>query len=179
MVWEELFHSGQRTFNIISPITSCRKCKVLTCETGTPMSYTKSPLNEEGLPWRKGFAVLVGRKRKQWVLFLEIKGENKSPVIISKGYQNSGTSATFYVCYVFILFFPPESKATNKVKKVRSRPWWQCRRRMLKGPCFLCGKSWVRLVVVDNMQEDSGSSWRKESKLGPCGLLKEENTALG
>lgn len=50
---------------------------------------------------------------------------------------------------------------------------------MLKGTCFLCGKSWVGLVMVDNMQEDSGSSWRKESKLGSCGLLKEENTALG
>lgn len=46
---------------------------------------------------------------------------------------------------------------------------------MLGGLCLLCGKSWVRMVIV----EKTPSNWRKESKLGSYGLLKKGNSALG
>lgn len=114
-----------------------------------------------------------GGRGKQRVLFLEIK----SSYHLKEEYEFWDICDFLYLLLLYSLFSSPvkDNKPGERKDLILGDNYG---RRMLRGPCLLCSKSWVK-VMVENTQRDNGLSWRKESKQGSCGLLKKENSALG
>lgn len=105
MIWEELSSVRQRPLSMFSHHQHVKNAKYLLVRWERQWAIPNAPhLKGSALEER---ICCPGRRTRQAESSIP---RNKSPVIISAGYKNSGIFITFYVCYFFIICFPLTSQ---------------------------------------------------------------------